>query len=210
MKKFLLFTIIMVFLTLLLSLAIKPKNKPNSPTLVVKPTEQAGQTKEQTSIIADDLTVPWELVFLPNGQLLFTERPGNLKIIENDKVSLVAKIADVKVYGEGGLLGLALSPNFSSNHHIFLYYTFSGKNNQTSNRVVRYKFENNVISDRKILVDNIPGAIFHNGGRIKFGPDKYLYITTGDSRDPSLAQDKNSLAGKILRVDEDGNKALDN
>lgn len=196
----------MISVTFLLSFVLKSAKETPFPAPAIKPTMKT----ERVTVVANNLNVPWEMVFLSDEKILFTERVGNLKIIENGKVSLITKIPEVKVYGEGGLLGLALSPNFASNHHIFLYYTFSGKNNKTLNRVVRYKFENNKISDQKILVDNIPGAIYHNGGRIKFGPDKYLYITTGDSRDSTLAQDKNSLAGKILRVDEDGIKAPDN
>ncbi len=209
MKKFLVFTIIVILLTAALSL-IQGRTKNSS--LIPSPSKNSSesQPRERIKIVARDLNIPWELVFLPNNDMLFTERLGNLKMISNDRVSTVSKIPDVKVYGEGGLLGLALSPNFPANHYIFLYYTFSGKNNQTLNRVVRYKFENNSLSDQKILVDNIPGEIYHNGGRIKFGPDNFLYVTTGDSREPSLAQNKNSLAGKILRVDEDGKAAPDN
>lgn len=208
MRRFILFTTLLILLTFFLSQIHRSEKKIISPVSITKPTTTA--VREKTSIVADNLNVPWELVFLPNGNMLFTERVGNLKIIQNGKVFVITKIPDVKIYGEGGLLGLALSPSFESNHYIFLYYTYSGKNNKTLNRVVRYKFENNKISDQKILVDNIPGAIYHNGGRIKFGPDKYLYITTGDSQDSTLAQNKNSLAGKILRVTEDGVKAPDN
>lgn len=207
MKKILFFVVIFISLIVLLTLRLYDKKKITSPITTQIPT---SAPQEKTSIIAENLNIPWELVFLPDQSILFTERVGNLKILKDKKASLVAKIPDVKVYGEGGLLGLALSPNFSSNHYIFLYYTFSGKDNKTLNRVVRYKFINDEVSDQKILVNNIPGAIYHNGGRIKFGPDKYLYITTGDSRETSLAQNKNSLAGKILRVDEDGMKAPDN
>lgn len=208
MRKFIFFTGLIILLTLIISIKTRPIEKINTIS-PLKPTPIAIN-KQKITIVADNLNVPWELVFLPDKSLLFTERVGNLKIISNGKINLISKISDVKIYGEGGLLGLALSPNFSSNHYIFVYYTFSGKDNKTLNRVVRYKFENNSLSDKKIIVDNIPGAIFHNGGRIKFGPDKFLYITTGDSQNSSLAQDKNSLAGKILRVDENGNKIPDN
>lgn len=180
-------------------------------------TKPPSTTTQRISIVSQNLEVPWEFVFLPasrqggpNSDILLTERTGNLKLISGEKTITIAKIPDVKPYGEGGLMGLALHPKFSSNNYIYLYYTYEGSNNKTLNRVVRYKFTNNILSEGKILVDNIPGAIFHNGGRIKFGPDGFLYITTGDSLEPSLAQDKNSLAGKILRVTDEGKPASNN
>lgn len=166
---------------------------------------------ERISVVATSLEVPWEMVFFPNGDILFTERTGSLKILSNNQVTIVEKIAEAKSFGEGGLLGLALHPNFESNNYIYLYYTYEGVNGQTKNRVVRYKYQNNRLSDRKTIIEGIPGAINHNGGRLKFGPDSYyLYVTTGDSLEPSLAQDKNSLAGKILRVTDEGKPAPGN
>lgn len=210
MKKFLFATSILIFLTVGLAFILHKKQGSAPSPIPVSQKPKITASREKITQIATDLVVPWELVFLPNGNMLFTERIGNLKMISNGKVSQITKISDVKAYGEGGLLGMALSPHFSENHYIFLYYTFSGNNNSTLNRVARYKFENNALSDQKIIIDNIPGAIYHDGGRIKFGPDNYLYITTGDSRTPSLAQNKNSLAGKILRVDENGKAPSDN
>ncbi|MDP2638514.1 MAG: PQQ-dependent sugar dehydrogenase [Candidatus Levybacteria bacterium] len=170
--------------------------------------------------LADNLEAPWALAFLPasptggtDKNILFTERPGRVRIIDNKgvlKPNPIAVISDVKAVGEGGLLGITIDPEFSNNHFIYLYYTYAEKDNQTMNRVVRFKFENNRLLGETIIVDKIPGALFHNGGRIKFGPDEFLYITTGDSQNPSLAQDINSLAGKILRVDRDGKPAPGN
>ena len=159
------------------------------------------------SVIASDLEVPWALVFMPDASLLFTERIGRVRFIDNRNnlsPTPVATIEDVLQIGEGGLLGITIHPNFAVNHFVYLYYTYANNNNQTLNRVARFKFEDNSLSQKTIIVDKIPGALFHNGGRIKFGPDGFLYITTGDSQNPSLSQDKNSLAGKILRVKDDG------
>jgi glucose/arabinose dehydrogenase len=170
---------------------------------------QKENNAEKTKTIAQNLNVPWEIAFLPNGNMIFTERPGEIKLLDKNSVKTL-KIPQVKASGEGGLLGLALHPDFSKNNYIFVYYTYSSNLSETLNRVVRYKLINSQLKDEKIIVDKIPGAIFHNGGRIKFGPDKFLYITTGDSLNPSLAQDKNSLAGKILRTTDDGKPAPGN
>jgi glucose/arabinose dehydrogenase len=167
--------------------------------------------KNANEIIAKNLEVPWEVVFLPSGHMLVTERVGRLKQIDkNGRVVNELEIDEVLNIGEGGLLGLALHPNFSSNRQIFLYYTYSSNGNNTENRVVRFVYQNGALSKKDIIVDKIPGAANHNGGRIKFGPDGFLYITTGDAQEPSLAQDTNSLAGKILRVDENGKAAPGN
>lgn len=166
----------------------------------------------RVSIIARDLEIPWGLAFLPDGSLLFTERPGKVGIIDMEGNSHpVAEIPIVQHIGEGGLLGIAVHPDFKNNKYIYLYYTYStSTGNDTLNRVARFKFDNNNLTDEEIIVDAIPGAANHNGGRIKFGPDNYLYITTGDAQNPSLAQDTNSKAGKILRVTDQGQPAPDN
>ncbi|MEN9407500.1 MAG: hypothetical protein RLZZ455_716 [Candidatus Parcubacteria bacterium] len=163
--------------------------------------------------IATGLSTPWALAFLPDGDLLVTERDGTVKIIRKttglDDAPLLT-IDDVKQIGEGGLMGIAIHPSFPQKPYIYFDYTYSQNGSNTANRVVRYTFKNNRFSDKKIIVDAIPGAANHNGGRIKFGPDGYLYITTGDSEAPSLAQSATSLAGKILRIDENGNAAKGN
>lgn len=164
-------------------------------------------------IIAQDLQIPWEVAFLPDGRLLLTERPGRVRLIDQNgrlKPEPVATIPDVKHIGEGGLLGMALHPDFSQNNFVYLYYTYSASGNQTLNKVVRYKFDGQTLTSPVLIVGEIPGAPNHNGGRIKFGPDRFLYITTGDAREPSLAQNTNSLAGKILRVTDEGQPAPGN
>lgn len=174
----------------------------------ITPTPQQPQTpKEDTpllSSVATNLEVPWALTFLPNGDILVTERKGRLNLIaKNEEIKEVGQIA-VKQVNESGLHGIAIHPKFEQNQYIYLYYTYSQASDNTFNRVSRFTFDGQSIKDEKIIVDKIPGATIHDGGRIKFGPDGYLYLTTGDAANPSLAQDKNSLAGKILRVKDEG------
>lgn len=171
---------------------------------------ETNGTPEKVATVAQNLETPWSLSFLPNNDIIFTERNGSLKLISNNNITTIEKISDVLEYGEGGLMGLTLHPNFSQNKYLYVMYTYQGEGNNTRNRVVKYKFNNNSLSEKTIIIDNIPGAIYHNGGRIKFGPDGYLYATTGDSLEPSLAQNTNSLAGKILRVTDDGKTAPGN
>ena len=161
----------------------------------------ADNVQKDIDIFATDLNIPWELAFLPDGYILVTERSGNLLKIGQDRIKI--PIQGVYHSGEGGLLGMALHPGFASNNYIYLYLT-SQSGDTVVNRVERYKLLDNTLSDRKIIIDNIPGSSFHDGGRIAFGPDNLLYITTGDAGNSQSAQDKNSLSGKILRLNDDG------
>jgi aldose sugar dehydrogenase len=173
--------------------------------------EEVENNSETVSVVAENLNIPWSIAFLPEGDMLVTERPGSLKRIGSDGTSVnVATIEEVLHQGEGGLLGIALHPDFEDNNLLYLYYTYSGQGNATLNRVVRYEFTDNSLFEGEVIVDEIPGAVNHNGGRIRFGPDGYLFITTGDAAEPSLSQDRDSLAGKILRVTDEGEPAPGN
>ena len=146
---------------------------------------------EDIEIVAQNLNIPWEIAFLPGGDMLVTERSGKLlKIGAETKV--IKEIEGVEHIGEGGLLGLALHPNFSLNNFIYLYSTTQDSEGIT-NRVERYEFSNDTLSERKVILEGIKGSANHDGGRIAFGPDGYLYITTGDAENPDLAQDKTLL-----------------
>lgn len=188
--------------------ALTGRNKEPSSTN----TAQKNQDEAALSIFAKNLEVPWGIQFLLDGQMLVTERPGRVRLIDKDGNMSPdpAAMISVNAKGEGGLLGITIDPDFSINQNVYLYYTFAENDGKTLNRVVRYRFEQNKLTEEKIIIDNIPGSSLHNGGRIKFGPDGMLYATTGDARNPSLSQSINSLAGKILRVDREGNIPNDN
>lgn len=162
---------------------------------------------ENARVIAKDLFVPWGIVQLPEGDVLLTERNGTLRRIGKDNVSI--PISGVAHQGEGGLLGVALDPDFTQNKRVYLYMTTQNGDGLT-NRVERYTLQSDTLDDRTVLIDAIPGAAYHDGGQIAFGPDGMLYITTGDAGNPELSQDTSSLAGKILRITRDGNIPDDN
>jgi len=158
--------------------------------------------------VAENLKIPWAIAFAPDGTIYFTERGGDLRVIQNGQLN-PNPIASFQVgKGEGGLLGIALDPNFENNSYLYLYYTYN--NSPIYNKVVRYTITDNQLSNELILIDEIPGASYHDGGRIRFGPDNTLYITTGDAGNAESAQDVNSLAGKILRINSDGTIPDDN
>jgi len=168
----------------------------------------AALAEVKVETVADNLKIPWELVFAPDGRIFFTERDGNLWVIENESMELVATFPASHT-SEGGLLGLALDPEFEKNNFLYLYQTYFDFELH-HNKVVRYTVSNNQLTDEQILIDKIPGAVWHDGGRIKFGPDEKIYITTGDSTNANLSQKIDSLAGKILRINADGTIPSDN
>ena len=122
---------------------------------------------ERAETIAENLRIPWEVAFLPDGDLLVTERPGILKRIGKDERQYT--VEGVRHRGEGGLLGITLHPKFADNHFIYLYLTTANGEGLT-NRVERYRFENDNLADRKVIIENIPGASNHDGGGIKIIP----------------------------------------
>lgn len=165
------------------------------------------------TLIAENLDTPWALAMLPDGKFLVTERFGRVTRIDPsgaDNPVVVGTLSKVREAGEGGLLGIALHPDFSSNRAVYLYYTYSAFGDNTFNRVVRMRLIGNKLEEEQVIIDRIPGGVNHNGGRIAFGPDGYLYIGTGDAQNPTQAQLMSALEGKILRVTDEGKIPPDN
>ena len=161
-------------------------------------------------IIAEGLQAPRSIDISKDGRIFVSEKRGSIRVVDNGTL-LTEPVGDIKAenIGDAGLLGLTLHPNFTQNHLFYVYYTYS---NSTGlfNKVLMLTESNNRIIDSKTILDGIPGADYRDGGRIKFGPDGKLYVSTGDASIPELSQDLDSLAGKILRTNEDGTIPQDN
>lgn len=167
----------------------------------------------QKTVLVSNLSNPWEMAFVSDGTMFFTQRGGTLSVREtNGTVRQVTAISEVVANGEGGLMGLALDPNFASNRYIYMALSsnFSGS---TDNRVVRWTINAayTTLSSRTDIVTGISYSTGrHSGCRIKFGPDGYLWIGTGDAAIGTAPQSTTVLGGKVLRVDRDGNAAPGN
>lgn len=181
-------------------------------TLVESGYGPQGKVDVRAETVVSGLETPWGIAFLPTGEMLVTERAGRVRLVRNGQLQPKA-VANINVTesGEGGLLGIATHPDFAENRLFYLYYT-ADKNGSRVNRVERWQLASDRLSatsDRMIL-DDIPVALYHNGGRLRFGPDGMLYVGTGDARKPEISQDEDSLAGKILRLTPEGEVPPDN
>jgi glucose/arabinose dehydrogenase len=161
--------------------------------------------------VVGGLSVPWSIVFAPDGRMIFTERAGRVRVFEKGTLrpEPLIVIADVEARSESGLMGLTLHPDFAQNGFLYLAYAYDNSS-ETMVRVVRFRESDKELTDRKTIIEGIPAAQFHAGTRLRFGPDRKLYITTGDAGKKELAQRLDSLAGKTLRLNDDGSVPADN
>lgn len=161
--------------------------------------------------IASGLDTPWDLVFTSPERLLVTERPGQIRVIENGNLRErpLHVFSEVVEKGEDGLMSLALDPEYPSTSFVYAAVAYS-EGGKLWVKVVRAVDAGDRLADFFTVIDRIPAAQFHSGCRIAFGPDGKLYISTGDATDKNLAQDTSSLAGKILRLNRDGTIPADN
>lgn len=174
---------------------------PTTPT----PTAAAGPVAPTAfADLVTGLEAPWDLAFLPDGSALVSERDAARirRVSAAGDVADVGRVPGVEPGGEGGLLGLAIPPGQPM---VYAYFTAA-----EDNRVVRMSFDGSALGEPEVVIDGIPKAGNHNGGRMAFGPDGMLYVTTGDASSPQRAQDLESLGGKILRLNPDGSAPADN
>lgn len=180
---------------------LQPKDQQEDEAVVLQP---------ELEIVAETLRVPWSINKV-NETFYLSERTGSIVKIDNGKMERQQVLLEKPLAkaAEAGLLGFVLDPQFTDNQKAFAYYTYEDGQGQF-NRVVVLQLDGNKWSEERILLDRIPSAAYHHGGRLKIGPDSKLYITTGDASAPELSQDLNSLNGKILRMNLDGSIPADN
>ncbi len=220
-KGTLLITAVLAALSVLVACERAGTSTP-SPSLVGEAPPTVGATATPTpdvarpfdvavEVVAKELTVPWAVDFAPDGRIFITEREGAIRVIQ-DGVLRLQPYAEVEmgVRGEGGLLGLAVDPDFASNGFLYVFHTYRNERGLLRNRVLRLVDRGDTAEVSGVILEDIPAERIHNGGRIKFGLDGKLYVTTGDVGAGPLAQNLNSLAGKILRINPDGSIPQDN
>jgi aldose sugar dehydrogenase len=181
----------------------------------------AGTLRLDVEVVAQELEIPWGLAWLPNGDMLVTERPGRLRIIRGGQlqgtpvldveVAQVSFVEELGLGSEGGLLGVTLHPDFENNRLFFMYFTARGAGNALINRLGVYELaaDGSKASFKRLLLDDIPSGIHHQGGRMQIGPDGKLYVGVG-AYAPKLAQQPDQLPGKLLRLNLDGSVPDDN
>lgn len=190
---------------LVIALLCNSCKKNNSPS---KENNNFLAVELSTKVLVSGLTLPWEMIYGTDNFIWFTEKSGKISRLnpQTGAVTTILTISEVRVNGEGGLLGMALHPQFTSNPFVYVVYGY-GTNNKA--KVVRYTYNNLILTSPIIILDQIPASSIHNGSRLLINENK-LFITTGDANDVTSPQNPNSIAGKILRVNLDGSIPVDN
>lgn len=170
-----------------------------------------GSTEIDTTSILLGLDTPWEIRWGTDDEIWFTERYGRVSRFdpESKELTVLLTIDAVHEQSEAGLLGMAFHPDFPETTYVYLVYNYF-EDSRIKERLVRYNYTGSELVSEEILMDDIGGSGNHNGSRLEFGPDGKLYMTTGDAVNASLAQDPESLNGKILRINPDGSIPSDN
>lgn len=174
------------------------------------PIPNSNSESDFVTILAENLDKP-RAIAVSNDRIFVTEKDGTIKVIQNNTLleSPLATLRGADVF-DGGLLGIALHPNFLTNHYMYVFLTYEEDNNLW-NKILRITESENKLQNAETILDKIPGSSFTNGGFMKFGPDEKLYVGTGTVSDAShLPQDLDSLSGKILRLNDDGTIPDDN
>ena len=182
---------------------------PSDPLPLPEPTTtQSGS--DSVEVLATNLKKPRSMTF-GDDRIFLTEKDGRIRVVQDGALleNPLATLRTADVF-DGGLLGIASHPDFSNNHFLYVYYTYASEG-VLWNKVLRITEKDNRLEDAMTILDKIPGSQFSNGGVVKFGPDGKLYVGTGSVSDSShIAQDPSSLAGKILRLNDDGTIPGDN
>ncbi len=185
-----------------------PDPAPQPRTVTARPTtEPSGPGRPHVvGTVATGLRAPWGLTFLPDGTALVGERDTTRVLaIEGRRVRPVGRVGGVQPQGEAGLLGLATSPTYAEDRLVYAYLSTA-----RDNRVVTMRYDGRRLGPATPILTGIPNGFVHDGGRLLFAPDGNLFVSTGETGDPELAQDRSSLGGKILRITPEGEPAPGN
>jgi len=207
-------TVLMI--SLILILTFSPLSKADIEVGTAPQTVEDVFKKEVDGVKVDSwitgLNIPWHLSFLPDSKrALVTERTGTIRLIRDGNLREEPYYEpEVAAIGEGGLMGIAHHPKFNEQPYIYIMYTYRNQAGTLYNRVTRLTDRGNYGENEEVIIDQIPASRVHNGGRIVFGPDNKLYVTTGDTWNRTIAQSMDNLGGKILRMNPDGSIPEDN